>query len=103
MPKSVENHDGFTEEEQRLWDETVKTGVDMRRMFNMRDERRRRDHDLDHVTRRDDVVSRHRAYSTLKRARDRAVWRSRIRRARGPLSGGGCGPAWTPRRSDGAG
>jgi hypothetical protein len=43
MPKSVENSDGFIEEEQRLWDETVKTGVDMRRMFNMRDERRRRE------------------------------------------------------------
>jgi hypothetical protein len=43
MQKSIENHDGFTEEEQKLWDETVKTGEDMRRMFNMRDERRRRE------------------------------------------------------------
>ncbi|MBZ5509163.1 MAG: hypothetical protein LAO78_27195 [Acidobacteriia bacterium] len=43
MPKSIENHNGFTEEEERLWDETVETGEDMRRMFNMRDERRRRE------------------------------------------------------------
>lgn len=43
MPKSVENMNGFTEEEQRLWYETVKTGEDMKRMFNMRDERRRRE------------------------------------------------------------
>jgi hypothetical protein len=43
MPKSVENSDGFIEEEQRLWRETVKTGEDMGRMFNMRNERRRRE------------------------------------------------------------
>jgi len=43
MPKSVENHNGFTEEEQRLWHETVKTGEDMDRMFKMRDDRRRRE------------------------------------------------------------
>ena len=43
MPKSKENREGFTEEEDRLWRETVKTGEDMRRMFNMRDERRRRE------------------------------------------------------------
>jgi hypothetical protein len=43
MPKSIESHNGFTEEEERLWRETVKTGEDMRRMFNMRDERRRRE------------------------------------------------------------
>ncbi len=43
MPKSKENWEGFTEEEARLWRETVKTGEDMRRMFNMRDERRRRE------------------------------------------------------------
>jgi hypothetical protein len=34
---------GFTEEEERLWGETVKTGPDMRRMFKMADERRRRE------------------------------------------------------------
>jgi hypothetical protein len=43
MPKAVENINGFTEEEERLWGETVKTGDDMQRMFNMRDERRRRE------------------------------------------------------------
>jgi hypothetical protein len=43
MPKSIENHNGFTEEEQRLWHETVKTGEDMDRMFKMRDDRRRRE------------------------------------------------------------
>jgi predicted ATP-dependent endonuclease of OLD family len=43
MPKSIENHNGFTEEEERLWRETVHTGEDMGRMFNMRDERRRRE------------------------------------------------------------
>jgi hypothetical protein len=43
MPKSIEDHDGFTEEEAELWHTTVKTGEDMRRMFNMRDERRRRE------------------------------------------------------------
>jgi hypothetical protein len=43
MPKSEENCNGFTEEEQRLWYETVKTGEDMGRMFNMQKERRRRE------------------------------------------------------------
>ncbi len=43
MPRAEENMDGFSEEEERLWRETVKTGEDMRRMFNMRDERRRRE------------------------------------------------------------
>jgi hypothetical protein len=43
MPKSIENINGFTEEEQQLWEETVKTGEDMRRIFNMRDERKRRE------------------------------------------------------------
>jgi hypothetical protein len=43
MPKSIENYDGFTEEEQRLWRETVKTGEDMDRIFKMQKERRRRE------------------------------------------------------------
>jgi hypothetical protein len=43
MAKAIENINGFTEEEQQLWGETVKTGEDMRRMFNMRDERKRRE------------------------------------------------------------
>jgi hypothetical protein len=43
MPKAIENINGFTKEEQRMWGETVKTGEDMRRMFNMRDERKRRE------------------------------------------------------------
>jgi hypothetical protein len=43
MPKSIENHNGFTEEEQRLWYETVRTGEDMKRMFDMQGERRRRE------------------------------------------------------------
>jgi hypothetical protein len=43
MPKSIENHNGFTEEEQRLWYETVGTGEDMKRMFDMQGERRRRE------------------------------------------------------------
>ena len=43
MPKSKENCEGFTEEEERLWRTTVKTGEDMRRIFNMRDERRRQE------------------------------------------------------------
>jgi hypothetical protein len=43
MPKSIENHNGFTEEEQRLWYETVRTGDDMKRMFDMQGERRRRE------------------------------------------------------------
>ena len=33
MPKSEENWERFTEEEARLWRETVKTGEDMRRML----------------------------------------------------------------------
>lgn len=43
MARSQENHDGFTEEEQRLWNTTVHTGDDMGRIFRMRDERRRRE------------------------------------------------------------
>jgi hypothetical protein len=43
MPKSIENHNGFTEEEQRLWYETVRTGEDMKRMFDMQGERRQRE------------------------------------------------------------
>jgi hypothetical protein len=43
MPKSIENHNGFIEEEQRLWYETVRTGEDMKRMFDMQGERRRRE------------------------------------------------------------
>ena len=43
MPKSEENINGFTQEEEQMWRETVKTGADMRRMFNMRDERQRRE------------------------------------------------------------
>jgi hypothetical protein len=43
MPKSVENMNGFTEEEQRLWYETVRTGEDMDRIFKMQEERRRRE------------------------------------------------------------
>lgn len=43
MPKSEENINGFTHEEEKMWGETVKTGADMRRMFNMREERRRRE------------------------------------------------------------
>ena len=43
MPKSEENHHGFTEEEQRLWIDTlVKTGKDMDRIFKMQEDRRRR-------------------------------------------------------------
>jgi hypothetical protein len=45
MSRSEENHNGFTEEEQRLWRETVKTGEDMNRMFRMRDERRQHERD----------------------------------------------------------
>jgi hypothetical protein len=37
------NDDGFNEEEERLWGETVKTAEDMDRIFNMRDERKRRE------------------------------------------------------------
>ena len=43
MAKSKEIHDGFTEEEWELWRTTVKTGDDMKRVFNLRDERRRRE------------------------------------------------------------
>jgi hypothetical protein len=43
MPKSIENHNGFTEDEPRLWYETVRTGDDMKRMFDMQGERRRRE------------------------------------------------------------
>jgi len=43
MPKSKEDWEGFTEEEARLWRQTVKTGDDMQRMFDMRDDRRRRE------------------------------------------------------------
>ena len=45
MPRSEENKNGFTEEEQELWRTTVKTGDDMDRMFRMRDERRKREDD----------------------------------------------------------
>lgn len=43
MPRSEENKNGFTEEEQELWRTTVKTGEDMLRVSNIRDERRRRE------------------------------------------------------------
>jgi hypothetical protein len=43
MARSEENHEGFTKEEQHLWNTTVKTGDDMGRMFKMRDDRRRRE------------------------------------------------------------
>ncbi len=43
MPKSVENHNGFTDEEDELWRKTVHTGEDMDRMFKMRDDRRQRE------------------------------------------------------------
>lgn len=43
MARSEENQDGFTEEEQELWETTVHTGDDMGRMFKMRDDRRRRE------------------------------------------------------------
>jgi|SRR5947209_3068231 len=43
MPRSVENLNGFTEEEEKLWQETVRTGDDMGHMFRVRDERRRRE------------------------------------------------------------
>jgi hypothetical protein len=45
MPKSEENHRGFTEEEDRLWSTTVKTGEDMDRVFKIRDDRRQREHE----------------------------------------------------------
>ena len=43
MAKSKEIHDGFTKEEWELWRTTVKTGADMERVSNLRDERRRRE------------------------------------------------------------
>jgi hypothetical protein len=43
MPKSKEGYNGFTEEEAKLWRETVKTGTDMERVFRIRDERRQRE------------------------------------------------------------
>ncbi|HET9282041.1 MAG TPA: hypothetical protein VFR24_08780 [Candidatus Angelobacter sp.] len=43
MARAEENEDGFTEEEQELWETTVHTGDDMDRIFKMRDERRRRE------------------------------------------------------------
>ena len=43
MPKSKENWEGFSEEEERLWRETVKTGEDMDRIFKMQEARRRRE------------------------------------------------------------
>jgi hypothetical protein len=45
MPKSEEDHRGFTEEEDRLWSTTVKTGEDMDRVFKIRDDRRQREHE----------------------------------------------------------
>jgi hypothetical protein len=45
MPKSEENHKGFTEEEDELWRTTVKTGEDMDRVFKIRDDRRQREHE----------------------------------------------------------
>jgi len=45
MAKSEEGTDGFTHEERELWRTTVKTGEDMKRMFNMRDARRQREHE----------------------------------------------------------
>lgn len=43
MPKSKENWEGFSEEEERMWRETVKTGEDMDRIFKMQKARRRRE------------------------------------------------------------
>lgn len=43
MPKSKEIHDGFTAEEWELWRTTVKTGADMKRVSDLRDERRQRE------------------------------------------------------------
>lgn len=43
MARSKEDHRGFTKEEAQLWRDTVKTGEDMDRIFNMRDERQRRE------------------------------------------------------------
>ena len=45
MSKSEENYNGFTKEEQELWNTTVRRGADMDRMFAMREERRRREQD----------------------------------------------------------
>lgn len=44
MPKSEEDFQGFNKEEAEQW-HTVKTGEDMDRIFRMRDERRRREHE----------------------------------------------------------
>ena len=43
MPKSEEDHLGFTKEERELWSKTVKTSDDMTRVWRVRDERRRRE------------------------------------------------------------
>lgn len=43
MPKSEEVYDGLTAEEWELWRTTVKTGEDMKRIYKMRDERRKRE------------------------------------------------------------
>jgi hypothetical protein len=43
MPKSIENHEGFTPEEQELWNTTVKTGEDMKRVFDLRNARQQRE------------------------------------------------------------
>jgi hypothetical protein len=40
MPKSEENSDGFTEEEQELWRTTVKNSDDMSRVWRIRNDRR---------------------------------------------------------------
>jgi hypothetical protein len=43
MPKSEEDSQGFTKEEQELWSKTVKTSDDMSRVWRIRDARRRRE------------------------------------------------------------
>jgi hypothetical protein len=43
MAKSEEVYDGLTAEEWELWRTTVKTGEDMKRIYQMRDERRNRE------------------------------------------------------------
>jgi hypothetical protein len=47
MPKSKENREGFTDEEERLWTETVRTGGDLDRIFKMQAERRQREEEED--------------------------------------------------------
>jgi len=47
MPRSKENVHGYTDEEQKLSDETVRNGDDMTRMRRMRDDRRRREDEED--------------------------------------------------------